>query len=357
MTKKSYSFQDDLDQDRDSTDDQDEAGREVDLAEADKQDRYDGDDKNLKDKDTGETAFDDLRPRLKPAKNDQEDDDEESDGEDADADEEEEVDEDEDTDEEPSKKKRGNDAWRRRLLRAERLIEEVRDENRDLTQRNEALETKFTKRETTEKLAEKKQEAERKLVDVRAKLKAAKEAGNTDDEMRLTEEMAEIKADLKAQEIMAENAKQADETAPAVKRQPRLARQWLRKHQRYHTDQAFQSFVKVIDRQVAAEGYDANSDEYWEELDSRVKGRFPEEYGKVKRRNNDDTPQRRRHPARGSEGDDSPSGGKRRDRDGFVRRGSKVVLTPRQLKNMSRFGLDPDSDEDRKAYVRENMSR
>lgn len=321
MPRNQIQFEDDAPEEQ-----EDEAteGREVDLAEAD-QDEVDAEGEGL----------DDL-PAGRVQRGKKKDEDEDS-GSEQDLD-------DEDVEELRGRAgKRGD--WRQRLLRTEKLAEDLADNLATERERNDALERKITKREADTTLATKKAEAEVKLVKLRKELADAMEAGNTADTIRLQEEMADIKADVKTAERAAEAAPKVE--AP-VAGPPRKAKKWMASHPRFNTDPIFKAFVQAADKTVAAAGLDANSDEYWEALDKHVKKRYPEEYREA-------LPTRRRHPANGGDRDDSQGGNARSTKSGFQKRGSKVVLNEKQLRNMARFGMDPESPEDQKAYIRNNI--
>lgn len=247
---------------------------------------------------------------------------------------------------------RGNprDAFLKRLKRAERQIAEVRDENAELANSNQRMGAELQKIKSGGDVDKVKKEAEIKLSGIREKLKVAIEAGDSDAQARLTEELADVKAEVKKAEALAEANKGVDGTAQPVERYQRLAAQWKRKHQRFNTDEAFAGFVAAIDRALAREGFNRNTDKYYQELDKRVKERFPEEYGKA-------APPRQRHPASGPDGDGGTSKEGNRPRPGatFQRKGKAHVLSKRQESIMRRVGLDPTDVEDRKTFVRENL--
>lgn len=312
-----------------------EGAQEVDLAAADADDKRTAND----------SLFDDLGPRglLKPKKDEEEDPAKDEDGEgDADGD-------DEDEDEEDEPRNRSN--FRKRLLRSERQKDELREENEALADRLAAVETRLTKRDTVEQLATKKAAAETKLSRIRKELAAAKEAGNTADDIRLTEELADTMAEVRVAERDAQVASETNAAAAPVQRQPRLARQWLRKHPRFERDAAFKAAVQTIDRDVAKQ-HNPDDSAYWEELDKQVKKLFPDEYKNQRR----EPPPRRSHPASGGERDDSQGRGKPRETPGgFQRRGNKVLLTPKHRGTMIKFGMDPDSKEDQLAFIKNNL--
>jgi hypothetical protein len=242
------------------------------------------------------------------------------------------------------------DAFLKRLKRAERQIAEVRDENAELANSNQRMGAELQKLKSGGDVEKAKKDAEAKLSDVRAKLKVAIEAGDSDAQARLTEELADIKADVKKAEALAEASKGATDAGGPVERYQRLAAQWKRKHQRFNTDPVFSSYVAAIDRSLAGEGYNRNTDRYFAELDKRVKERYPEEYGKT-------PPRRQQHPASGpdADGGSNRDGNRQRPAATFQRKGKAHVLSRRQEGIMRKVGLDPTDPEDRKTFVRENL--
>ena len=182
----------------------------------------------------------------------------------------------------------------KRLKRTERIVQEVRDENAQLVENNNVLRTQIETISRKGDVEKVKAESEKKLEDIRARLKVAKESGDTDAEVKLIEEMADAKADVKKAEALAEAAKTTGGAGAPVERYRRLADQWKRKHQRFNTDPAFKAAVIAIDKQVADDGFNRNGDDYWKEVDKRVKKMFPNEYR--------DMPPRREHPAKGGDG-------------------------------------------------------
>ena len=115
---------------------------------------------------------------------------------------------------------------------------------------------------------------------------------------------------------------------------------------------------------VAAAGFDPETDEYYKELDRRIKKRYPEEYKMERRQRDEDTddeteegetsPARRRHPSQQlRRGNDRGT----KDVGGFKVRGTKVTLSPRQKANMRNFQMDPSNPDDVKEYVISNMPR
>ena len=129
----------------------------------------------------------------------------------------------------------------------------------------------------------------------------------------------------------------------------------MRKHPRYRTDKVFQDFVKSNDREVADDGFSPETEEYYQELDRRLKVRYPEEYRGASKSDKDDrkeTPARSKHPSASFRRDNAAAV---KTKSGFKMRGSKVQLTPRQRQNMVKFGLDPSNANDVRDYVINNL--
>jgi hypothetical protein len=242
------------------------------------------------------------------------------------------------------------DKFLKRLKRAERQIAEVRDENASLAESNQRQAAELQKIKVGGDVEKVKKESEAKLEGIRAKLKVAVEAGDSDAQVRLTEELADVKAEVKKAEALAEASKGTDTTA--VERYQRLAAQWKRKHQRFTTDKVFAAFAAAVDRDLAAEGLNRNSDGYFKELDKRIKERYPEEYGRT-------MPRRLKHPSSGPDADEGTNRRpiqRRGDKDGnFSKRGKAFVLSAANIRTMRAVGLDPDDKEDQKTFVRENQ--
>ena len=120
------------------------------------------------------------------------------------------------------------DAFLKRLKRAERQIAEVRDENAQLVSSNQRMGAELGKLKSGADVDKAKKDAEDKLKEVRAKLKVAIEAGDSDAQVVLQEQMSEIKAEVAKATALAEAAKGATDAGAPVERYQRLASQWKR---------------------------------------------------------------------------------------------------------------------------------
>lgn len=324
-----------------------------------------------------ETEFDDISPRFTQAvtarakeeseedeidklgrDEEEEDEDEERDEDDRDDEEEEEEQEEDDEDrDEPSRRRR--DSVSRRVARAQRLTDEARTESRELRSRLDAVEAQLQAQADENEFATFKSTTEAKLADLRAQRKQAIEEGNTDRQVELDEEITDLRTDLKVRER--ENTRAKEQLKEAQKRRAASpivatrANQWMRKHPRFNTDPEFQAAVRGLDQAVKAAGFDPETDEYFEELDKRVKKQYPEEYPKVRDKG------RRRGPSEHRGSGRSEPGVRRTERPGkFVIKDGKLRVPAAELKriqaNMVRYGMNPSDPEDVKAYVMNNRS-
>ena len=130
------------------------------------------------------------------------------------------------------------------------------------------------------------------------KLLQASQAGNAAEQVEYLEQLQESKTRLaqmqayKKQQL--EHAKRPKQNVPnEISREvQRNAEAWLSKNKWYDTEarDTDSRIAKVIDNELASEGWDPADPEYWDELDSRLSTRLPHRYaaksgGAVKRAN------------------------------------------------------------------------
>lgn len=87
----------------------------------------------------------------------------------------------------------------------------------------------------------------------------------------------ELKLDYKA----VEEAKVRSESPkiPAQPAVPEKAQDWIEDHPEFNTDELFHSAALVVNNQLLREGFNATTDEFYEELSQRLSKRFPEVFG------------------------------------------------------------------------------
>jgi hypothetical protein len=357
--------------------DADDDSLEVDLTPQKPSRKFSGTDADPIDDDTGEELFADITPRLRDLKDEEPEEDEEQDDEDekdVDSDEEEDQDDEDeddrdleavDSDEDERPRKGKPSSWKRRLEREKRLREEEQENNRELRERLTKLEQATQSRADTETFNRESAELKSKIKDAQTRLAKAIEDGDSEAQATISDELLDFKVDLKAKQVTHDRAvaeaKTAKESGSSNTIVVRKVNQWMRKHPRYKRDVVFQGFVKGVDREVASDGFDPESDEFYRELDRRIKKRYPEEYKGERKRDEDtdtgeeeDPKPRRKHPSanlrRGGDGQSKKVGD-------FQIRGNKVKLTDRQRANMRAFGMDPTNKDDVREYVSNNLPR
>jgi hypothetical protein len=177
-----------------------------------------------------------------------------------------------------------------------------RDRNSELEKRLMVLESRTSKTEAasidarTTTLTAQITQAGRIMAEAMAK--QDKDAFNQAQEIRdsLRDELAQLKTAKPAQDaqrVHAMHTEAARAQAEAQRPDPIAAanaKAWIREHKWFDlsgTDGDSRAVMK-IDNEMAEEGFDPHSDEYWEELSARVKEELPHRFGKAKARPEDD---------------------------------------------------------------------
>lgn len=124
----------------------------------------------------------------------------------------------------------------------------------------------------------------------------------------------------------------SQESAPANPKLVRLANGWMERNSWYDPEAGDEDtqIAKVIDNRLVAEGWDPASQDYWDELDTRLQKRLPHRYTR-----NTDEPSRR-----------SPRSvvtGSSRESSGRVN-GNQFVLEPEQVRAMKDAGFWDDPE-------------
>lgn len=115
-------------------------------------------------------------------------------------------------------------------------------------------------------------------------LSKAIEEGDTEAQVKFNEELVDIKTALALQKI--ENQKRRETASPTVGKAnyiqqnptPALATEWWKKNDWFNAKGFDQetALARAIDVQLDIEGFDKNSPDYYQELNSRLQKRFPE---------------------------------------------------------------------------------
>lgn len=185
--------------------------------------------------------------------------------------------------------------------------------------------------------------AEAKLDKARQALKAAQEAYDTDAIIAAQEALAEAKWEAQSAKQMQPTSLQVEEDVvqpryqePAQVRPDEKTLRWQAKNQWFGASgfEEVTSFALGLHQKLVANGVDPRSDQYFEQIDARVKSKFPEVFG-----GEDYKPRSQGTPARKPASVVAPAS--------RTTGRKKVELTPTQMALVKKYNLDPQ------AYARE----
>lgn len=210
---------------------------------------------------------------------------------------------DENKDQEPEKKKEleeYSEGVKRRIAKLTRKMREAERREEAATayaktvlEKQKLLEGKLTKLDTSY-VSEMENRLKASMEAAVSKLQKAREDGNLKDEVaaqteisRLGYEEAKL-VDLKARgaqvpeaETEAQPSKTVQKEEPAINPDPK-AQAWAAKNEWFGKDEAMTYTAFALHKKLTEEeGYDAQSDEYYSEIDKRLRLDFPHKFGKV----------------------------------------------------------------------------
>lgn len=203
--------------------------------------------------------------------------------------------------------------------------------------------------------------AQNRIELLKATIKKANEEGDSDLLSKATDELVDVKADLRAIEgfkvgIQEAKKKERDtETKPSddqnetVRRRQEVivsnVRRFAARHPWYNIegDDEDSKAVRAIDRQVAAEGYTPESSAYWEELEERIKEEMPQRFNK-------NGQQQRNDSKNGKRGAPNMGGGSGRGNGGGSG-GDSFVLSKQRVEAMKEAGIWDDPERKKRAIA------
>lgn len=204
---------------------------------------------------------------------------------------------------------------------------------------------------------------------LRDQLRVAKENGDTDKELEITDKLIDVRADLKeAQRIKGRMRPETDNDggrrAPepdrgerltpehqqerAIRGLPKRAQTWVRERGFFGWTESQRAFAMGIDAEMTKEGFDPGTPEYYTEMDARIGRVFPDLYEDE----DDDGPKPEPAPKPTKRTDATPPVAAPSAAPANPSKGGKVTLGPADFKNMRNFGLDPENAEHCKEYAR-----
>ena len=185
---------------------------------------------------------------------------------------------------------------KQRDLSAQNKIKMLERHNEELAKRLAAVENTAVSYQFAQ--LDKSIEDEQTRVEyAKMKLTQAAQAGDAAAQVEYLEQLTDAKQRLQqAQHFKKQQLEQAKAPTQNVPNEvstkvQKNAEKWLKKNSWYdpHARDTDSRIAKVIDQELAGEGWDPADSEYWEELDSRLQTRLPHRYtskgGSVKRAN------------------------------------------------------------------------
>jgi hypothetical protein len=177
--------------------------------------------------------------------------------------------------------RRAKEAAAREKEEALRFAQQVYEENKKL--KTYANQSNRTATEAN------KSAAEAELAQARAKFKKAYEDGDADLLAAAQEEIADAKIKInRVQEklveipdedtLQRENKRVYSEPEPAQYRPDPKAQAWQRQNSWFGSDEEMTSFALGVHEKLVKQGVDAESDEYYEKLNRRIRQVFPESF-------------------------------------------------------------------------------
>ena len=225
--------------------------------------------------------------------------------------------------------RRRKEALEREKAELERLAQHLVNENNRLKQSyNEGQEVLVNSA---------RKEAESELEMARRKLKEAQEAFDTDAIIAAQEELAAAKYRAEEAKRFRPQTLQPTENAVQTQQQPQAqiepdekSLRWQAKNQWFGQPgfEEYTSYALGLHQKLVTGGVDPRSDEYFDQINGRMKSKFPELFG-----GNEDKPNAGEAPAKKPASVVAPatrsSGAK------------KIQLTPRQYELAKKFNIDP----------------
>ena len=258
------------------------------------------------------------------------------------------------TNTERAEKRRKRRETLRKAREADRMqIEMLRRQNAELVQRMAALEGKAT-RSTVQSLEQKIAATRAEIAQAEHVIAKATEAGNGEDVVAAMRIRDQAMAQAQQLEYARQQAAQprAPQVNPAV---VNYAKQWMEANPWYDPQgrDRDSALTKAIDAELAREGYDPASRDYWEELTARVADAFGEgDDGASQAADRGSSRPRRKAPPTGNTREHAPASTKR-----------EIYVTPERKQAMIDAGIWDDPVRRNQmlkayqAYDRDNTAR
>ena len=177
------------------------------------------------------------------------------------------------------------DLKRQRDLSAKNKITALEKRNEELARRLAAVENTASSYQFAQ--IDKAMEDEATRVEyAKMKMLQAAQSGNAVEQMDYLEQLTDAKQRL--QQVQAYKKQQLDHAKSPKQNVPnevsagvqKNAERWLKRNSWFDTQarDTDSRIAKVVDQELAADGWDPSDSEYWEELDNRLQSRLPHRY-------------------------------------------------------------------------------
>lgn len=228
-----------------------------------------------------------------------------------------------------------------RAKRRERQLREATETENVQLKRQLAKSTAAATKDTKESL-------DRQINAIEQNLEQAIEKADTKLQVRLTSDLTDAKArriaaDYGPAPIPGQDDEPGTSTTPV---RAQLAQEWKDGHSDWYARSGFERHTRIanrIDKEVHAAGFDPSEEDYFEELDKRLKKAIPDVFDTVGKTGDDDADSERLLPRSRDKGRSpvAPAGDGSRTQRQVVQTG-KVELNEDDFVSMRKFGLDPN---------------
>ena len=187
------------------------------------------------------------------------------------------------------------------------------------------------------------------LSSVSTRLKSAIEEGNTDEQVKLYESMAEIRSQMTKTEDYAARVPQKEKTD---KKAPPLATEWVKENSTWFNKPGYRKETAMaygIDAELTEEGWDVHDPGYYDEMSKRLKASGLNYFSKSEENTSKDT----ENVVQKTNRVQSPVAGVSRKKGTS---GNRVKLTSDDLSTAKTFGIDISDEVALKRFAKEVKS-
>ena len=187
------------------------------------------------------------------------------------------------------------------------------------------------------------------LSSVSTRLKSAIEEGNTDEQVKLYESMAEIRSQMTKTEDYAARVPQKEKSE---KKAPPLATEWVKENSTWFNKPGYRKETAMaygIDAELTEEGWDVHDPGYYDEMSKRLKSSGLNYFSKSEENTSKDT----ENVVQKTNRVQSPVAGVSRKKGTS---GNRVKLTSDDLSTAKTFGIDISDEVALKRFAKEVKS-